>query len=158
MNLSGIKKNARRSLLLTALLAACLGGLSSGALAQAWPGKPITIVSPYPAGGITDLLCRIVGEELAKVFGQPVLVENRLGAGGAIAMPKMLVDGGTDYDDGTVATEGQQAKDVTAFLMWAAEPKMEERKKMGFVVILYLLMFSGLLYAAYRQVWKNESH
>ena len=84
MNLSGIKKNARRSLLLTALLAACLGGLSSGALAQAWPGKPITIVSPYPAGGITDLLCRIVGEELAKVFGQPVLVENRLGAGGAI--------------------------------------------------------------------------
>jgi tripartite-type tricarboxylate transporter receptor subunit TctC len=98
MNLSGIKKNARRSLLLTALLAACLGGLSSGALAQAWPGKPITIVSPYPAGGITDLLCRIVGEELAKVFGQPVLVENRLGAGGAIAMQttaKAVPDGYT---------------------------------------------------------------
>ena len=65
---------------------AALALFSSTALAQAWPAKPITIVSPYPAGGITDLLCRIVGEELAKVFGQPVLVENRLGAGGAIAM------------------------------------------------------------------------
>jgi len=65
---------------------AALAVLSCGAFAQNWPAKPITIVSPYPAGGITDLLCRIVGEELSKVFGQPVLVENRLGAGGAIAM------------------------------------------------------------------------
>lgn len=56
------------------------------ARAQAWPARPLTIVSPYPAGGITDNLCRIVGEELAKALGQPVLVENRLGAGGAIAM------------------------------------------------------------------------
>jgi tripartite-type tricarboxylate transporter receptor subunit TctC len=65
---------------------AALAALSCSAFAQNWPAKPITIISPYPAGGITDLLCRIVGEELAKVLGQPVLVENRLGAGGAIAM------------------------------------------------------------------------
>lgn len=65
---------------------ATLGLAPSSAFAQAWPAKAITILSPYPAGGITDLLCRIVGEELAKVFGHPVLVENRLGAGGAIAM------------------------------------------------------------------------
>lgn len=69
-----------------ASLLTALALFSPGALAQAWPAKPITIVSPYPAGGITDLLCRIVGEELARIFGQPVLVENRLGAGGAIAM------------------------------------------------------------------------
>ena len=75
-----------RGMLAMATLIACLGAMSSGALGQTWPTKPVTIVSPYPAGGITDLLCRIVGEELAKVFGQPVLVENRLGAGGAIAM------------------------------------------------------------------------
>ena len=56
------------------------------ASAQAWPSKPITIVSPYPAGGITDLLSRIVGEELSKTLGQPVVVENRTGAGGAIAL------------------------------------------------------------------------
>ena len=75
-----------RAALWIAALAACLGAMSPGAQAQAWPAKPVTIVSPYPAGGITDLLCRIVGEELAKVLGQPVLVENRTGAGGAIAM------------------------------------------------------------------------
>lgn len=67
-------------------LAAVLATVSLAALAQAWPAKPITIVSPYPAGGITDLLSRIVGEELAKILGQPVVVENRVGAGGAIAL------------------------------------------------------------------------
>lgn len=75
-----------RAMLVMTTLVACLGAMPSSVLAQAWPAKPLTIVSPYPAGGITDLLCRIVGEQLAKVFGQPVLVENRLGAGGAIAM------------------------------------------------------------------------
>ena len=44
--------------------------------------------------------------------------------GGAIAMPKMLVDGGVEYDDGTPATETQMAKDVTTFLAWAAEPEV----------------------------------
>ena len=59
---------------------------AGAALAQAWPSRPLTIISPYSAGGITDILCRIVGDELAKLLGQPVLVENRTGAGGAIAM------------------------------------------------------------------------
>ncbi|MBK9606632.1 MAG: tripartite tricarboxylate transporter substrate binding protein [Betaproteobacteria bacterium] len=60
--------------------------LSPFATAQPWPARPITLVSPYPAGGITDLLSRIVGDELSKVLGQPVVVENRTGAGGAIAL------------------------------------------------------------------------
>jgi len=70
----------RAALIATLALAAC------AASAQTWPSKVITIVSPYPAGGITDLLSRIVGDELAKVLGQPVIVENRTGAGGAIAL------------------------------------------------------------------------
>jgi ubiquinol-cytochrome c reductase cytochrome c1 subunit len=78
--------------------------------------------------------------------------------GGFIAMAPPLKDGLVSFDDGTKSTLDQQAKDVSAFLMWAAEPKLEERKKMGFAVVLYLLMFSGLLYASYRKVWKNESH
>jgi len=78
--------------------------------------------------------------------------------GGFIAMAAPLKAGLVTFDDGTKSTLDQQAQDVSAFLMWAAEPKLEERKKMGFVVILYLMMFAGLLYAAYRQVWKNESH
>lgn len=90
MKLPGVSKRfaaaSVRAMLAITGLTMCLGLASPGAQAQAWPTKPITIVSPYPAGGITDLLCRIVGEELSKVFGQPVVVENRLGAGGAIAM------------------------------------------------------------------------
>jgi ubiquinol-cytochrome c reductase cytochrome c1 subunit len=78
--------------------------------------------------------------------------------GGFIAMAPPLKAGLVTFDDGTKPTLDQEARDVSAFLMWAAEPKLEERKKMGFAVILYLLMFSGLLYASYRKVWKNESH
>ena len=48
--------------------------------------------------------------------------------GGAIAMPKMLMDGGAEYEDDTPATESQLAKDVVTFLSWAAEPEMDDRK------------------------------
>ncbi|MDG2519992.1 cytochrome c1 [Caulobacter segnis] len=78
--------------------------------------------------------------------------------GGFIAMAPPLKDGLVTFDDGTPSTVDQQAKDVAAFLMWAAEPKMVERKQTGFAVILYLLLFSGLLYASYRRVWRNQSH
>jgi ubiquinol-cytochrome c reductase cytochrome c1 subunit len=78
--------------------------------------------------------------------------------GGFIAMAPPLKAGQVTFDDGTPSTVDQQAKDVSAFLMWAAEPKLEERKQTGFAVLIYLLLFSGLLYASYRKVWKNESH
>ncbi|GLT71694.1 hypothetical protein SLA2020_436930 [Shorea laevis] len=67
--------------------------------------------------------------------------------GGAIAMPKMLIDGAVEYEDGTLATESQMGKDVVSFLSWAAEPEMEERKLMGFKWIFVLSL--ALLQAAY---------
>ncbi|KAI7986554.1 hypothetical protein LOK49_LG14G01000 [Camellia lanceoleosa] len=67
--------------------------------------------------------------------------------GGAIAMPKMLIDGAVEYEDGTPATESQMGKDVVTFLSWAAEPEMEERKLMGFKWIFVLSL--ALLQAAY---------
>ncbi|MCX7140776.1 MAG: tripartite tricarboxylate transporter substrate binding protein [Proteobacteria bacterium] len=87
------------------LLAALCAPLA--AFAQTWPSKTITIVSPYPAGGITDLLCRIVGEEYAKVLGQLVVVENRAGASGAIAhayVQKAAPDGHTLIMGGSAPT------------------------------------------------------
>ncbi|MFM9863342.1 MAG: cytochrome c1 [Micropepsaceae bacterium] len=56
------------------------------------------------------------------------------------------------------ATIDQMAKDVTAFLTWAAEPKMEERKQMGVKVMIFLVLLTVLLYAAYRQLWKDVDH
>lgn len=79
-------------------------------------------------------------------------------AGGFIAMAPPLKAGLVTFDDGKPSTVKQQAEDVAAFLMWAAEPKMEERKQMGAAVLIFLLVFSGLLYASYRRVWRNESH
>ncbi|KAH7295469.1 hypothetical protein KP509_27G049600 [Ceratopteris richardii] len=72
--------------------------------------------------------------------------------GGAIAMPKMLMDGGVEYEDGVPATETQMAKDVVTFLSWAAEPEMEERKLMGFKVIFVLTL--ALIQAGYYKRWK----
>ena len=72
---------ARRTLLLSS--AAAL--LPAPALAQAWPAKPIRIICGYPAGGLTDIFARAYGEHIAKATGQPVYVENKAGASGAIA-------------------------------------------------------------------------
>ena len=60
-------------------------------------------------------------------------------------MPKMLVDGGVEYEDGTPATESQMAKDVSTFLAWAAEPEHDERKLMGakFMFVTSLVLFQA---------------
>ena len=72
-------------------------------------------------------------------------------------MPKPLNDGQVTFDDGSPATEAQYAKDVTTFLMWAAEPHMEARKRLGMQVFLFLILFTGLMYFTKKKVWA-EAH
>jgi cytochrome c1 len=83
---------------------------------------------------------------------------NTVFPGHQIAMPPPLVDGGVDYEDGTPNTADQQAKDVTAFLSWAAEPHLTDRKKMGISVLVYFLVLAGLLLAAKKTLWRNVNH
>jgi len=78
--------------------------------------------------------------------------------GHVIGMPPPLRDNAVTFDDGVAATKDQEAKDVAAFLAWAAEPHQQERKQMGFSVIIYLLIFAGLLYASYTRIWRNVGH
>lgn len=73
-------------------------------------------------------------------------------AGRVIAMAPPLSDGLVEYTDGTEATVAQMAYDVTTFLAWTAEPTMEERKRVGFQVMIFLLILCGLLFAVYRRV------
>jgi tripartite-type tricarboxylate transporter receptor subunit TctC len=64
--------------------AAALAALPAPAIAQAWPSKPIKIIVTYPAGGLTDVFARAYGEYVSQKVGQPVVVENKTGAAGAI--------------------------------------------------------------------------
>ena len=72
------------------LLVSCLLALPGAASAQDWPRKGLTLVAPFTAGGITDLLTRIMADELGKSLGQPAVVENRGGAGGAVGLNYVL--------------------------------------------------------------------
>jgi len=73
--------------------------------------------------------------------------------GHAIAMPPPLSDKRVDYTDGSPNTVDQYSKDVAAFMMWAAEPHLEARKRIGFQVMIFLLVLSGLLYFTKKKVW-----
>lgn len=75
--------------------------------------------------------------------------------GHQIAMPPPLTEGGVEFADGTAATVGQMAHDVSAFLMWTAEPKMEQRKQTGIKVVVFLIVLTGLIYAVKRRVWAD---
>jgi ubiquinol-cytochrome c reductase cytochrome c1 subunit len=79
-------------------------------------------------------------------------------AGGWISMAPPISNGSVTFDDGSPNTPEAIAQDVVTFLTWASDPKAEQRQSMGLQVLIYLLVLAGLLYAAYKQVWRNESH
>jgi ubiquinol-cytochrome c reductase cytochrome b/c1 subunit len=83
---------------------------------------------------------------------------NKYFPGHAIAMPPPLSAGQVKYDDGSPETVAQYAKDVTAFMMWAAEPHMIARKRIGFQVVIFLIVLSGLLYFTKKKVWHDVHH
>jgi ubiquinol-cytochrome c reductase cytochrome c1 subunit len=75
--------------------------------------------------------------------------------GHQIAMPSPLSEDLVEYADGTPATVEQMAHDVTVFLAWAGSPEMEQRKRIGIAVMIFLVIFTGLLYAYKRKVWAD---
>ncbi|MER9403207.1 cytochrome c1 [Mesorhizobium caraganae] len=79
-------------------------------------------------------------------------------SGVSLKMPKPLSDGQVTYDDGSPQTVDQYSRDVSAFLMWAAEPHLEDRKKTGFRVLVFLLLFGALVYLTKRKVWEGVAH
>jgi ubiquinol-cytochrome c reductase cytochrome c1 subunit len=93
--------------------------------------------------------------DLSAVWSGP---HDKIPPGGFIAMAPPLAADKVSFDDGTASTVSNQARDVVAFLAWASEPKMEERKTFGLGAMIYLLIFSGLLYASYRRIWRNVAH
>jgi ubiquinol-cytochrome c reductase cytochrome b/c1 subunit len=70
-------------------------------------------------------------------------------------MPPPLSDGAITYDDGAPQTVDQYAKDVSAFLMWSAEPHLDDRKEIGLRVVLFLILLSVLVYFTKRKIWEK---
>ena len=80
---------------------------------------------------------------------------NKYMIGQKIKMASPLSEGIVEYSDGTEATMDQMAKDVTTFLAWAAEPELEERHRVGFKVIIYLLLLTILVYLSMKKIWSR---
>ena len=80
---------------------------------------------------------------------------NKYMDGKKIKMSNPLSEGIVTYSDGTAATEAQMAKDVTTFLTWTAEPHLETRHKMGVKVLIFLTIFSLLVYLSMKRIWSR---
>ena len=92
----------RRSLVVASL--ACAAMLPTAAFGQAWPAKPLKWIVPFPPGGPTDLLSRAIAQGLSEALGQPVVIENRGGAGGGLAMDALAKSAPDGYTIGLPTT------------------------------------------------------
>jgi len=116
------------------------------------------IFSGYQEGGADYIYAYLLG--FSEPPGGMKMAEfmnyNKVFPGHQTAMtnPFIAGDGLVKYDDGTPATVDNYARDVVAFLSWAADPTLEERKRMGLLVMLYLLITAVLLGLAKRRVWR----
>ncbi len=102
-----------------ALLLALLAPAS--VLAQAWPAKPIRVLVPFPAGGIADIYARLVGARWTEAWGQPVVVENRTGAGGNIAADAVAKSAPDGYSI-VMGSIGTHAVNVSLFPAMPYDP------------------------------------
>ncbi len=125
----------------------------------AYPPDLSLIVKARP-GGVDYLYAILTGYKEAPA-GTTVpdgMHYNAYFPGHMIAMPAPLSADGVEYADKTKATVEQQARDISVFLAWAAEPELDERKRMGIKVILFLLLLTGLFYVVKRRIWADVRH
>ncbi len=118
----------------------------------------LSLINKARGGGPDYIHALLSGYEDAPegVEMRPGLYYNPYMPGGKIAMPAPLMEDIVEYSDGTAATVEQMSLDVTHFLNWAAEPELEERKRTGFMVLIYLTIFAGLMYFSMRKIWADQ--
>lgn len=127
---------------------------------RGFPWVFLDFLTQYQEHGVDYIHSLLTGyqEAPAGAEGQPGLHYNPYFPGGWIAMANPLSEGQVEYPDGSPTTVEQYSRDVTAFMMWAAEPHLEARKRMGFVVMIFLIIFAGLLYFTKKKVWRDVAH
>ncbi len=117
----------------------------------------LSLITKARKGGADYLYALLVGYE-EPPEGSEVgegMNWNQYFAGNQIAMPPPLSEGAVEYTDGTEASVEQMAADVTHFLMWAAEPNLDERKRIGIKVLLFLIVLTALFFASKRKIWSD---
>ena len=117
----------------------------------------MSVLAKARSGGVDYIYSVLLGYEdpPAGVVLDEGVYYNKYMYGNNIKMSQPLSDGLVEYSDGTVASEEQMAKDVSTFLMWAAEPHLESRHKMGFKAILYLIILTILVYFSMKKIWSR---
>jgi len=133
---------------------------------QPFPWWILNYVTPYAEGGPDYMHALFTGYEETPPEGVEIpegKYYNHYFPGNAIGMPPPLADDLVSYEaaeDGSVVptTTEQYSRDVSAFLMWIAEPHLVERKETGFKVMAFLFLFAVLMYLVKRQLWRNVEH
>jgi cytochrome c1 len=128
---------------------------------RGFPWFIVDMFTQYQEQGVDYIAAFLSGyEDPPAGFSLPAGASyNKYFPGHATAMPNPLSDGQVEYADGTPAKVDQYAKDVSAFLMWVAEPHLEARKRVGFQVMIFLIVLAGLLYFTKKKVWSQvEGH
>jgi cytochrome c1 len=125
---------------------------------RGFPWFVFDIFTQYQEQGVDYLAAYLSGFEdkpPADVTLTSGLQYNKYFPGHGTSMPKpvLIYTDGVTYDDGTPTSSEQYAKDVSAFLMWAAEPHLVARKQIGLQVMIFLVAFAGLLYFTKKKVW-----
>ena len=117
----------------------------------------LSLITKARAGGADYIYGLMVGyeEAPADIDLLPGQYYNEYMPGHVISMPPPLSDGMVAYEDGAAETVEQYAKDVSNFLTYAAEPELEQRKRMGIKVVLFLIAFAAVMFAVKKRVWKN---
>ena len=124
---------------------------------RGFPGFIFDFFTQYQEQGVDYIAALLKGYENAPagVTVPPGLFYNKYFPGNNIAMPPPLSDKQVTFDDGSPATLAQYSQDVAAFLMWAAEPHLVQRKRVGFQVMIYLVILAGLLYFTKKKLWRE---
>jgi ubiquinol-cytochrome c reductase cytochrome b/c1 subunit len=125
---------------------------------RGFPYWLLDMLTQYQEHGVDYITALLQGYEdkpPAGVTVPPGSFYNEYYPGHIIAMPPLLTDKLVDYTDGSSMTAEQYSKDVAAFLMWAAEPHLEQRKRVGMQVFIFLIVLAGLLYFTKKKVWRE---
>lgn len=129
---------------------------------RGFPQFVIDIFTQYAEGGPDYIYSLLTGYDETPPEGMEIAEGTHYNPyfinGKSLAMAPPLSDGQVTYDDGSPETVDQYSHDIAAFLMWTAEPHLEARKKTGFSVMVFLVLFGALVYLTKRKVWSNVEH